>query len=59
MASEEDDSCSGLTGLEPDGKASPPPVVGTPLGSGVALTAAAVVWHPCNLRTSEYLSGTF
>ena len=59
VASKEDDSRSGLASPNPDGRASPPPVVGTPLGGGVALTAAAVVWHPCSLRVSEYLSWAF
>ena len=59
MTSEEDDSRSGLAGPEPDGGASPPPVVGTPMVRGVAFTAAAVAWHPCSLRASEYLSRIF
>ena len=59
VASKEDDSCCDLAGLDPDDRASPPPVVGTQLGGGVAFTAAAVMWHPCSLRTSEYLSQAF
>ena len=59
VASEEDDSHWDLAGPDPDCGASPPPVVGTPFVGGVAPTAAAVEWHPCNLRISKYLSQTF
>ena len=58
-ASKEDDSHSGLAGLDPDGRASSPPMVGTPLRGGMAFTAAAVTWCPCILRASEYLSQAF
>ena len=57
VASEEDDC--GLAGPDPDGGASPPPVVGILLGGAMALTVAEVVWHPCSLRASTYLSRAF
>ena len=43
VASEEEDSLCDLTGPDPDDGASPPPVVGSPLGGAMALTVAEVL----------------
>ena len=40
VASEEEDSLCDLAGPDPDGGASPLPVVGSPLGGTMALTVA-------------------
>ena len=43
VASEEEDSLCDLACSDPDGGASPPPEVGSPLGGAMALTVAEVV----------------
>ena len=57
VASKEDDSHCGLAGPDPDGRASPPPVVGISLGGAMALTVAEVVWHVFVLGLFEGLWG--
>ena len=55
VASEEDDSHSGLAGLEPGGGASTPPVVGTPFGVDVVFYCRSSCMAPIQLESLRVL----